>query len=75
MTGQDYLKRAIEVGNRKDKPFNFGAAWAGIDRIVYAMAASEQKFSYEFTDVSLQDLAKKLTRRTISLEHIPLEEK
>ena len=51
------------------------AAWAGIDRIVYAMTASEQKFSYEFTDVSLQDLAKKLTRRTISVEHIPLEEK
>lgn len=137
MTDQDYLKRATEVGNRKAKPYNFGAvivkdgrilgedfnhvheehdptlhaetsaikkackkyrshnldgatmygshepclmcfscaAWAGIDRIVYAMAANEQKFSYEFTDVSLQDLAKKLTRRTISVEYIPLEEK
>ncbi len=135
MTDQQYLRCATEVGNRKAKPYNFGAvivkndeiigedfnhvheeqdptlhaetsaikkacknygshnldgatmygshepclmcfscaAWAGIDRIVYAVAASEQKFSYEFTDVSLQDLARKLTWRTISVEHIPLE--
>lgn len=39
------------------------AAWAKIERIVYAEPADEQTdFSYEFTDVSLQDLAKKLTR-------------
>lgn len=49
------------------------AAWAGVDRIVYAVAANEQGFSYEFKDISLQDLASKLTRN-ISVEHIPLEQ-
>lgn len=49
------------------------AAWAGVDRIVYAVVANEQGFSYEFKDISLQDLALKLTRH-ISIEHIPLEQ-
>ena len=49
------------------------AAWAGVDRIVYAVAANEQGFSYEFKDISLQDLASKLTRN-VSVEHIPLEQ-
>lgn len=48
------------------------AAWANIGRIVYAVAADEQGFSYEFKDVSLNDLADKLTRRKISVEHIPI---
>lgn len=135
MTDQDYLKRAIEIGNKQQPPRNFGAvivkdgvvigedhnhvhelydpsahaeisalrmaakaisnhnldgatmygshepclmcfscaAWAGVSRVVYAVAANEQGFSYEFTDVNLQDLAKKLTRRHISVEHIPVE--
>lgn len=49
------------------------AAWAGIDRVVYAVPAGEDGFMYEFKDYSLQDMAKHLTRRTISVEHIPLE--
>lgn len=48
------------------------ATWAGIDRVVYAVAASEQDFSYEFDGISLQDLAKRLKRK-ISVEHIALE--
>lgn len=51
------------------------AAWAGVDRIVYAIAANEQNFSYEFTGVSLEELSTKLTRRKISVEHIRLEDK
>lgn len=39
------------------------AAWAGIDRIVFANPASESTSdSYEFVNVSLQDLASKLRR-------------
>ena len=49
------------------------AAWAGVNRVVYAVPANEQNFMYEFKDYSLQDMAKHLTRRTISVEHIPLE--
>ena len=52
------------------------AAWANIVRVVYAVPASEQNdFSYEFDDVSLQDLASKLARRPISVELIRLSEK
>lgn len=134
MTDKDYLKRAIEVGNQKPQPYNFGAvivkdgrilgedynhvheqcdptlhaetsaikqackvygshnlngatmygshepclmcfscaAWSGVDRVVYATAANEQNFSYELTDVSLQEMADKLTSRKISVEHIPV---
>lgn len=49
------------------------AAWANIGRIVYAIPASEQDdFSYEFRDVSLQDLASKLVNRPIKVELIRL---
>jgi tRNA(Arg) A34 adenosine deaminase TadA len=48
------------------------AGWANIDRIVYAHTANEQNFSYEFDGVNLQDLAKKFTRRNVSVEHVPL---
>lgn len=137
MTDQDYLKRAIEIGNSKAEPYNFGAvivkggevigedfnhvyeerdptlhaetsaikgackkfgshnldgatmygshepclmcfscaAWAGIDRVVYAVAANEQNFMYEFKDYSLQNMAEHLTRRKISVEHIPITNK
>lgn len=136
MTDRDYLRRATEVGNRKEPPYNFGAiivkddmiigedinhvremhdptlhaetsalkiacktigshnldgatmygshepclmcftcaAWAGVDRIVYAVAANEQGFTYEFEGYSLQDIANHLTHRKILVEHVPLEE-
>ena len=48
------------------------AAWAGVDRVVYAVAANEQDFMYEFKDYSLKDMADHLTRRKIAVEHIPL---
>ncbi len=48
------------------------AAWANIERIVYAVSASElNDDSYEFKDVSLQELAKKLLK-PIKIEHVPL---
>lgn len=47
------------------------AAWAKIDRIVFAAPASEQNdFSYEFENVSIKELAKKLTRKPIKVELI-----
>lgn len=49
------------------------AAWANVERVVYAVSANEQDFSYEFDGISLNDLAKHLTQRKISVEHIPLE--
>ncbi len=50
------------------------AAWAGIDRVVYAISANEQGFPYEFKDIHLQDLATHLARRKISVEHILLQD-
>lgn len=50
------------------------AAWADIERIVYATKASELAGiddSYEFKGVSLQDLATKLVR-PMSVEYIPI---
>jgi guanine deaminase len=48
------------------------AAWAHVERIVYATAASEQgAFTYEFKDLSLSDLSLKLTR-PMKVEHMPL---
>ena len=38
------------------------AAWGKIERVVYAEPASETNFTYEFNNLSLQDLASKLTR-------------
>jgi guanine deaminase len=48
------------------------AAWAEIDRIVFAVPASEQdSFMYEFKDVNIFDMAKKLTR-PMKVERIKL---
>ena len=50
-------------------------AWADIERIVYATKASELADvddSYEFKNLSLQDLAKKLVR-PMSVEHVPID--
>mgnify|MGYP001206215897 CR=1 FL=1 len=45
------------------------AAWAKIDRVVYASPASEStNFSYEFEGVSLQELASHLARRPMTVE-------
>lgn len=46
------------------------AAWAGIDRIVYATAASETGDSYEFEGLSLKEVAKRFTRKNMRIEHI-----
>lgn len=48
------------------------AAWAEIERVVYATKASEVGDSYEFEGVSLQDLATKLSR-PISVEYLPID--
>lgn len=50
------------------------AAWANVARVVYAVAANEQNFMYEFEGISLKDMAKHLTKRKVSVEHIPLEQ-
>lgn len=49
------------------------AAWANVNRVVYAVAANDQDFMYEFEGISLQDMAAHLTRRKVSVEYIPLE--
>ena len=47
------------------------AAWANVDRIVYATAAKDQHdFMYEFKDMDLGELTTKL-RRPIVIEHLP----
>lgn len=49
------------------------AAWARMDRVVYATPAWEvDSTTYEFKDISLQDMAKKLARRPIKVDHITL---
>jgi hypothetical protein len=40
---------------------------------VYAIAANEQDFMYEFEGISLKDMAEHLTKRKVSVEHIPLK--
>ncbi len=48
------------------------AAWANVNRIVYFTAAKDQKdFMYEFKDISLDELTKRL-RRPIKIEHLEL---
>ncbi len=46
------------------------AAWANMDRVVYATPASESGTTYEFEGISLQELTKKLARRPIKVELI-----
>lgn len=47
------------------------AAWARIDRVVYAIPASDlDDFTYEFAGVSLHEMARKLARRPIKVELI-----
>lgn len=132
---QLYLKRATEIGNKKAKPYNYGAvivkdgkiigedfnhvhetvdptahaeasaikmacktigshnldgatmygshepcvmcaacaAWAGVDRIVYAVKAVDQELRYELIGMTLEDFVSHLQNRTMSVEYIPLE--
>lgn len=135
MNDQDYLRKAIEVGNKILAPYNFGAvvvrdgeilaaehnhvhekndpslhsevsavaaackkvgsnhidgatlyashepclmcfscaAWANIDRVVYATAANEQKdFMYELKNPDLLGLSRDLVR-PMKVEHIKLD--
>lgn len=49
------------------------AAWARMDRVVYAAAANDQDFTYEF-DITLQEIAQKQTsRNTVKVEHIEIK--
>jgi tRNA(Arg) A34 adenosine deaminase TadA len=132
---QYFLRKAVEVGNQKPVPYNFGAvivkdghiiaaehnhvhelhdpsahaeisalkaaakklgthnldgcimygshepclmcfscaAWAHVQRVVYAVAANEQDFMYEFDGISLKDIAEKLTRK-MTVDHIIVKE-
>ncbi len=76
LLGNYNLDGAILYGSHEPCLMCFScAAWANIERVVYAIPASEQDdFSYEFKDVSLKDLASKLVRRPISVELIRLTE-
>lgn len=51
------------------------AGWANITRIVYARKANDQDFTYEFKGLNLHEIAKKFTRREVSVEYLPLLEK
>lgn len=136
MTDQEYLRRAAEIGNRKAKPYNYGAvvvkdghiigedfnhvhetkdpsahaeisalkmatqtygnhnlggatmygshepcvmcaacaAWAGVDRIVYAVRAIDQELRYEPVGMTLEEFVSHLQNRKVTVEYIPLEE-
>lgn len=50
------------------------AAWAGVNRIVYAVAAVDQELRYELVGMDLQEFVTHLQNRTMSVEHIPLQE-
>ena len=49
------------------------AAWAGIDRIVYAVKAVNQELRYELLDMRLEEFMTHLQNRELSVEYIPLE--
>lgn len=50
------------------------AAWAEMDRVVFAQPASEASgTTYEFKDVKLEELAKKLARRPMKVELIRVD--
>ena len=71
--GNHNLEGATMYGSHEPCLMCFScAAWAGVSRVVYAVAANEQDFMYEFDGLSLQDMAEHLTRRKISVEHIAI---
>jgi len=73
--GNHNLKNATLYASHEPCVMCFScAAWADIERIVYAIKASESvgvDDSYEFKGVSLQDLAAKLVR-PMSVEYLPI---
>jgi tRNA(Arg) A34 adenosine deaminase TadA len=73
-TGSHNLKNATLYASHEPCVMCFTcAAWAEIERIVYATKASvDSGDSYEFKGVSLQDLAKKLSR-PVSVEYLPID--
>lgn len=51
------------------------AAWARMERVVYALPASEaHDFTYEFEGVSLQELATRLARKPVKVELVRIED-
>lgn len=48
------------------------AAWCGVDRIVYAVKASELEASYELEGMTLSEFVSRLPKRNIKVEFIPL---
>ena len=51
------------------------AAWANIERVVFAIPASDNtNDSYEFKDLSLEELSKKLTRYKIKPELVRIKD-
>jgi len=68
--GEHNLEGCVLYGSHEPCLMCFScAAWAKIERLVYATAASDQGNSYEFDNLSLQDLAKKL-KRPMSVEQV-----
>lgn len=41
MTDEDYLRRAVEVGNQKDKPYNYGAVVVDPDGNIVAESVNQ----------------------------------
>lgn len=74
-SGNHNLDGAVMYGSHEPCLMCFScAAWANVARVVYAIPTSEQNdFSYEFKDVSLNELASKLARRPMSVELIRLD--
>lgn len=68
--GSHNLEGCIMYGSHEPCLMCFScAAWARIDRVVYANPASEiSDSSYEFEGLSLQDIASHLARRPIKVE-------
>jgi tRNA(Arg) A34 adenosine deaminase TadA len=51
------------------------AAWANIERVVYAVPAStDSNDSYRFTGLSLEDVASKLTRHNVRPELVTIDD-
>ena len=48
------------------------AAWAGVDRIVYAVKAIDQELRYEPVGMTLEDFVTHLQNRDVTVEYIPL---
>lgn len=74
--GSPNLEGCILYGSHEPCLMCFScAAWAKIDRIVYAVPASEQNdYSYEFEGVSIKELAGKLKRKPIKIDLVRIND-